>query len=173
MMDQDRWPVLATLHHPTTVDRDLDLAHATNPWRRLTLRRWYGFLEMQMAVARRIPRLVTVSESSRGDIVEQMGVPADRLHVVPVGVDPTVFRPLPAVPRVRGRIMTTASADVPMKGLSHLLEAVAKVRTERDDIDLVVVGRPKPKSRIPGLIERLGPADAVPFVGGAPTEPNV
>jgi glycosyltransferase involved in cell wall biosynthesis len=170
MMDHDGWPVLATLHHPITVDRDLDLAHATNPWRRLTLRRWYGFLEMQMAVARRIPRLVTVSESSRGDIVDQMGVPADRLHVVPVGVDPTVFRPLPAVPRVRGRVMTTASADVPMKGLSHLLEAVAKVRTERDDVHLVVVGRPKPKSRIPGLIDRLGLADAVTFVGGVTTE---
>ncbi len=170
MMDRDGWPVLATLHHPITVDRDLDLAHATNPWRRLTLRRWYGFLEMQMAVARRIPRLVTVSESSRGDIVDQMGVPADRLHVVPVGVDPTVFRPLPGVPRVRGRLMTTASADVPMKGLSHLLEAVAKVRTEREDVHLVVVGRPKPKSRIPGLIERLGLGDAVTFVSGVTTE---
>src|SRR5260370_41421943 len=170
MMDQDRWPVLATLHHPITVDRDLDLAHATNPWRRLTLRRWYGFLEMQMAVARRIPRLVTVSESSRGDIVEQMGVPADRLHVVPVGVDPTVFRPLPSVPRVRGRLMTTASADVPMKGLAHLLEAVAKVRTARDALHLVVVGRPNPNSRIPGLIDRLGLADAVTFVSGVTTE---
>jgi glycosyltransferase involved in cell wall biosynthesis len=170
MMNRDGWPVLATLHHPITVDRDLDLAHATNPWRRLTLRRWYGFLEMQMAVARQIPRLVTVSQSSRGDIVDQMGVAADRLHVVPVGVDPTVFRPLPAVPRVRGRLMTTASADVPMKGLSHLLEAVAKVRTERDDVHLVVVGRPKPKSRIPGLIDRLGLGDAVTFVGGVTTE---
>ena len=39
-----------------------------------TLRRWYGFLEMQMRVARAIPRLVTVSESSRRDIVAQMGV---------------------------------------------------------------------------------------------------
>jgi glycosyltransferase involved in cell wall biosynthesis len=170
MMNRDGWPVLATLHHPITVDRDLDLAHATNPGRRLTLRRWYGFLEMQMAVARQIPRLVTVSQSSRGDIVDQMGVAADRLHVVPVGVDPTVFRPLPAVPRVRGRLMTTASADVPMKGLSHLLEAVAKVRTERDDVHLVVVGRPKPKSRIPGLIDRLGLGDAVTFVGGVTTE---
>jgi glycosyltransferase involved in cell wall biosynthesis len=170
MLERDGWPVLATLHHPITVDRDLDLAHARNPYRRLTLRRWYGFLEMQMAVARRIPRLVTVSESSRRDIVEQMGVPAERLHVVPVGVDPTVFRPLPAVTRVPGRLMTTASADVPMKGLAPLLEAVAKVRTERDDVHLVVIGRPKPKSRIPGLIDRLGLSGAVEFVGGVTTE---
>jgi glycosyltransferase involved in cell wall biosynthesis len=170
MMDRDGWPVLATLHHPITVDRDLDLAHARGPWRRLTLRRWYGFLEMQMAVARRIPRLVTVSESSRGDIVEQMGVSAERLHVVPVGVNPAVFHPLPSVARVPGRLMTTASADVPMKGLVHLLEALAKVRTERDDAHLVVIGRPKPKSRIPGVIERLGLSGAVEFVSGVTTE---
>jgi glycosyltransferase involved in cell wall biosynthesis len=170
MMERDGWPVLATLHHPITVDRDLDLAHARSPWRRITLRRWYGFLEMQMAVARRISRLVTVSESSRGDIVEQMGVPAERLHVVPVGVNPAVFHPLPSVTRVPGRLMTTASADVPMKGLVHLLEALAKVRTERDDAHLVVIGRPKPKSRIPGLIDRLGLRGAVEFVSGVTTE---
>ncbi|MGZ4691294.1 MAG: glycosyltransferase family 4 protein, partial [Acidimicrobiia bacterium] len=137
MMD-DGWPVVATLHHPITVDRDLDMQHATSPWKRATLRRWYAFLDMQMKVAKQIPRLVTVSENSRRDIVAQMGVPEDRLHIVPVGVDQQTFRPLPHVARVPGRIMTTASADVPLKGLTYLIEALAKVRTEREDAHLVV-----------------------------------
>ena len=170
MMERDGWPVLATLHHPITVDRDLDLAHARGVWRRATLHRWYGFLRMQTEVARRIPRLVTVSESSRGDIADQMGVDPARLHIVPVGVDPLVFRPLPGVARVPGRIMTTASADVPMKGLVHLLDALAKLRTERDDAHLVFIGRPKPKSLIPQRIEQLGLGDAVTFVSGLTTE---
>ena len=170
MMDEDGWPVMATLHHPITVDRDLDYAHTTNPMRKLTLRRWYGFLGMQMDVARRIPRLVTVSESSKRDITAQMGVPADRLHIVPVGVDPEIFRPMPHIARVPGRLMTTASADVPMKGLSPLLEALAKVRTERPDAHLVVIGRPKERSKIPALIDRLGLTDSVEFVSGVTTE---
>jgi len=170
MMATDGWPVLATLHHPITVDRDVDLAHATNPWRRFTLRRWYGFIDMQTEVARLIPRHITVSESSRRDIIQQIGVPADRLHVVPVGVDPSVFRPRPGIARIPGRIMTTASADVPMKGLAHLLHALAKVRTEREDAHLVVIGKPKGKSRIPALLERLGIVDAVEFVSGVTTE---
>jgi len=170
MMRDDGWPVLATLHHPITVDRDLDLAHATSAWKRFTLRRWYGFVDMQTEIARQIPRHITVSESSRRDIVGQMGVPADRLHVVPVGVDPAVFSPRPAIARVPGRIMTTASADVPMKGLSPLLEALAKVRTERDDAHLVVIGKPKAKSRVPAQIERLGLTGAVEFVSGVTTE---
>jgi glycosyltransferase involved in cell wall biosynthesis len=169
MLD-DGWPVLATLHHPITVDRDLDLDHATSVWRRLALRRWYGFLGMQMKVARAIPRIVTVSESSKRDIVRQMGVRPERLHVVPVGVDPQIFHPLPRVARVAGRLMTTTSSDVPMKGLVPLLEALAKVRTERDDAELVIIGKPKDKSTIPGVVDRLGLTGAVRFVSGVTTE---
>jgi glycosyltransferase involved in cell wall biosynthesis len=170
MMDEDGWPVVATLHHPITVDRDLDLAHAPNWYRKLTLRRWYGFLGMQMRVARQIPRIVTVSESSKRDIVRQLGVDADRLHIVPVGVDPEIFHPLPQTARVPGRIMTTTSSDMPMKGLIPLLEALAKVRAERDDAELVIIGKPKEKSAVPGVIERLGLRGVVQFVSGVPTE---
>ena len=71
---RDDWPFVNTLHHPITVDRDLDLAAASGPWRRMTLRRWYGFLRMQMKVARQVPRHITVSENSKKDIAAQMGV---------------------------------------------------------------------------------------------------
>src|SRR5579884_3738557 len=165
----DGWPVLATLHHPITVDRALDLSHAATWQRRLSLRRWYGFLRMQKRVARRVPRIVTVSESSKRDIVEQMGVDRARLVVVPVGVDHTLFRPLGVRTPVPGRIMTTASADVPLKGLVPLLEAVAKVRTERD-AELVIIGRPRPESRVEETIDRLGLAGAVRFVSGVGDE---
>jgi glycosyltransferase involved in cell wall biosynthesis len=161
----DGLPLVATVHHPITVDRDLELAHATSPIRKLTLRRWFGFLRMQTRVVRRLPRIITVSESSKRDIADQLGVRLDRMTVVPVGVDQTHFRPLPHVARIPGRIMTTASADVPMKGLVPLLEALAKVRTERP-VELVVVGRPREGSIIPAAIERLGLEEAVEFVGG-------
>jgi len=169
-MIDDGWPLVATLHHPITVDRDLDLAHATNPWKRFTLDRWYSFLDMQTRVARRVPRVLTVSQSSKRDIVAQMGVDEDRLHIVPVGVDPKVFGPRPHVARIPGRLMTTASADVPMKGLVPLLEALAKVRTERDDAHLVVIGKARPNTKVPRLIERLGLNGAVEFVSGVTTE---
>jgi len=169
-MMSDGWPVCATLHHPITVDRDLDLEHATTLRERLELRRWYSFLGMQMRVAREIPRIVTVSSSSRGDIADQMGVRADRMHIVPVGVDQQSFRPLPHVQRVTGRIMTTASADMPLKGLAPLLEALAKVRVERPDAHLVVIGKKKNKSSIPALLERLGLVGAVEFVTGVVQE---
>jgi glycosyltransferase involved in cell wall biosynthesis len=168
----DGFPMVETLHHPITVDRRLELAQ--NPWtkrplRQITLRRWFGFLRMQCRVARQMPRIITVSESSRRDITRDMGVPYDRMSIVPVGVDTEHFRPLPHVARVPGRIMTTASADVALKGLVPLLEAVAKVRTERD-AELVVVGKPRDGSSIPATIERLGLEGAVRFVSGVDPE---
>ncbi len=167
LMD-DGWPLIGTCHHPVTVDRLVDLAHA-GTWRReVSLRRWYGFVRMQNRVARRLPRLLTVSSTSRRDIVEQMGVSPHRVAIVPIGADHELFRPGPGGPsrRVPGRVMTTASADVPLKGLAYLLEALAKLRTDEPGAHLVVVGEPRPAGAAARTIERLGLEGAVTFRPG-------
>jgi glycosyltransferase involved in cell wall biosynthesis len=124
---------------------------------------------MQRRTARRVRRLITVSESSRHDLARHLGVPPQRTAVVPVGVDHARFRPLPAIRRTPGRLITTASADVPLKGLVPLLEALAKLRAERP-AELVVIGRPRDGSEVPATIERFGLAGAVRFVNDLPEE---
>jgi len=89
---------------------------------------------------------------------------------VPVGVDTDLFRPLPSVAPIPGRLLTTASADVTMKGLRFLLEALAKLRTEKPEAHLVVIGRRKEGGRSDETIRRLGLEDAVEFVSGVPEE---
>src|SRR5215213_5433849 len=158
-------PTIVTLHHPITKDRQLEMDHAPTRRKRWSVGRWYSFVKMQGRVASRMPRIVVVSENSIRDIHTDMGVAYDRMRLVPVGVDPALFRPRPEVARVPGRLITTASADVAMKGLPFLLEAVAKLRTERD-VTLTVIGRPKPGGRAAAAIERLGLAGAVTFVSG-------
>ncbi len=163
-------PVLATIHHPITVDRRLEVEHAPNWRKRWSLGRWYSFTHMQTEVARRLQRVVTVSENSFKDIVADHKVDPDRMAIVPVGVDPDVFKPLPDVRRVPGRLVTTASADVTMKGLRYLLEALAKIRTERDDVHLVVIGKEKPGGPSSQTIDRLGLRGHVEFVTGVPEQ---
>jgi glycosyltransferase involved in cell wall biosynthesis len=158
------WPVVGTCHHPLTVDRLVDLANAGPRWKELSVKRWYGFVRMQNSVARRLARVLTVSYSSRRDIIEQMGVAPQRVVVVPIGTDTEVFRPLPGRKRVPGLVVTTASADVAMKGLTYLLEALAKLRTERPHARLVVVGEPRPASS--AAVARLGLEGAVSFRPG-------
>lgn len=160
------FPLIATIHHPITVDRRLEIEHATSLYRKITLARWYSFTRMQTAVARRLDRVITVSENSFADIHREHKVPTERMHIVPVGVDPDLFRPLEAVVRRPGHLITTASADVAMKGLSFLLEAVAKLRVERDDIHLTVIGRKKEGGKSAETIDRLGLGGVIDFVTG-------
>ncbi len=161
-------PTIVTLHHPITKDRELEMSHAPNWWKRRSVGRWYSFVEMQGKVASKMPRIVVVSENSITDINKDMGVSRDRMRLVPVGVDPELFKPLPHVARQPGRLITTASADVALKGLSYLLEAMAKLRTERD-IRLTIIGKPRPGHSM-DLIDSLGLKPYIDFVSGVTDE---
>lgn len=161
-------PTIVTLHHPITKDRELEVSHAPNWRKKMSVSRWYAFVKMQARVASKMPRIVVVSENSIKDIHVDMGVSYERMRLVPVGVDPDLFRPMPEVQRVPGRLITTASADVALKGLSYLLEAMAKLRTERD-VTLTIIGKPKPGKSM-SLIDKLGLAPYIEFVSGVPDE---
>ncbi|MEW2479686.1 glycosyltransferase family 4 protein [Mycobacterium sp. NPDC049093] len=159
-------PVVATVHHPITRDRVVEIA-AAKWWRKPLVRRWYGFAEMQKKVARKIPELLTVSSSSAADIAEDFGVTPDQLHIVPLGVDTELFKP--AEHRVSGRIIAIASADVPLKGVSHLLHAVARLRVARD-LDVQLVSKLEPNGPTEKLIAELGISDIVHSSSGLSDE---
>ncbi len=157
-------PLVATVHHPITVDRDLAVAAAPDALERSRLRRWYGFTRMQGRVARRLPRLLAVSAASRADVARAFGCPEHAIGVVHNGVDPGLFRPLDEVRRVPGRVIAMVSADLPMKGVVHLVEALAKVRTERP-ADLVLAGKGADSPAIRAAARRYGVEDAIRFAG--------
>jgi glycosyltransferase involved in cell wall biosynthesis len=163
-------PILGTIHHPITVDRRIDMAAAPNAWRRFGATRFYAFTKMQSKVAQQLPRIMTVSENSFGDIVTGHGVDPEKMRVVNVGVDPELFKPLPHVQRTPGRLMTTSSSDVPMKGLVHLLEAMAKLRVERPEIRLTVIGKPNPGGPVMRTIEKFDLLPFIDFVSGVSDE---
>jgi glycosyltransferase involved in cell wall biosynthesis len=157
-------PLVASIHHPISVDRRIDLA-ALGPLDRLSRRRWYGFVRMQARVARRIARsgpLITVSTSSQRDICRDFKIPAQRVRVIPLGVDTRVFRARQAE-RVPGRIIAVASSDSAIKGVATLLQATAKLVTDRD-VHLVIVGQPAPATE--RLAAELSLAGRVTFTHG-------
>ena len=156
-------PVVATVHHPITRDRMLDLA-AARWWRKPLVHRWYGFAKMQQRVSRQIPELLTVSSSSAADIATDFGVLPEQLHVVPLGVDTRLFKPGPQ-PRRPGRIIAIASADIPLKGIGTLLHAVSRLRVERD-LELQLVARVEPNGPTHKLIAELGISDIVHVTSG-------
>ena len=161
-------PTIVTLHHPITKDRELEMSHAPSRWKRRSVGRWYSFVDMQGKVASKMPRIVVVSENSITDINKDMGVSRERMRLVPVGVDPDLFKPQPHIARQPGRLITTASADVALKGLSYLLEAMAVLRKDRD-IRLTIIGKPRPGHSM-DLIDSLGLRPHIDFVSGVTDE---
>ena len=161
-------PTIVTLHHPITKDRKLEMEHTPTWWKRKAIGRWYSFVEMQGKVASKMPRVVVVSKNSIDDIHTDMKVSLDRMRLVPVGVDHELFSPKPSVQRKPGHMITTASADVALKGLSYLLEALAKLRTERE-VHLTIIGKPREGANA-DLIRSLGLEDCITHVSGVTDE---
>ncbi len=160
-----RRPVVATIHHPITVDRDMAVRAETALWRKFKHLRWYSFIGMQKRVAHIFKQIITVSTQARDDISREFRIPAERFSVVPNGIDTRMFYPLPDVAREPFRLIVTNSADIALKGLDILLRAVAELAPARPRLNLVVIGMPKKKSPIFRLIRELGIGARVHFTG--------
>jgi glycosyltransferase involved in cell wall biosynthesis len=166
-------PLVTTLHHPITSDLRIALGASRRWWERLLIRRWHSFLGMQKKVVKRLHNIVTVSECSRQDIARDFGIQPAGISLVSNGIDTEVFRPLPGVGRNPMRLMATASADQPLKGLRYLLRAYAGLLERYPELELLVVGQPRPGGDTERLLSRLGLDDRVKFVSGISTEQMV
>jgi glycosyltransferase involved in cell wall biosynthesis len=160
-------PLVTSIHHPISVDRRIEIDQAKGVKERFGKRRWYGFVRMQSLVARRVGPILTVSESSKIDIVKDFKAAPDDVHILPLGVDTRIFHPRGE--RVRGRIVAVASADSPLKGVDVLLQAVAKIATERD-VHVVVVSKPTKDGPTEKLVRELALGRRVRFVNGISDE---
>ena len=156
------FPVVETIHHPVTIDRDLALKSTTSLKNRLGIKRWYSFVGMQVRVARRLSNIITVSQIASQHVADTFHIPKERLRVVYNGIDTDVFSPSDAVGCVENRLLAVISRDTPVKGLSYLLEALALLRQKRD-LELVVVGKTLGDGATERIIHRLGIGGHVSF----------
>ncbi|MGB0222819.1 MAG: glycosyltransferase family 4 protein [Luminiphilus sp.] len=166
-------PLVTTIHHPITRDYAVALAAEPKWYMRLLIHRWHGFLRMQKRVAKRLNAVVTVSKASAIDIAADFAVKPEAIRVMPLGVDIDVFRPLSGVQREACRLMTTASADAPLKGLPVLLKAMALLRPQFPELTLTLIGKPKADGEARRLIDSLGLEDAIDYRHGISTEEMV
>ena len=156
-------PLIEIMHHPISKDYFYDLKFARGLVQRLSKMRWFSFLKMQKKVAKQIKVVVTPSLNSKQDIHHDFKVPMQNIQVIPNGIDFNIFCPLTnIVPRANG-VITTASADVPLKGLDFSLHAIARLKSEYPDINLTVIGSPRAEGHTERLIKKLKLEEQVSF----------
>ncbi|MDM8517319.1 glycosyltransferase family 4 protein [Desulfobacterales bacterium HSG16] len=157
-------PVVCTIHHPITRDLDIAVETVSAFWKKIKHLRWYSFIRMQKRVADSFSKLVTVSECSRDDICADFKIAQDRFEIVPNGIDINLFYPIKEIEREKNRIIVTNSADMPLKGLYHLLFAVAHM-AKTTDIQLTVIGTPKKNGAVENLVRSLDIGHLITFTG--------
>ena len=157
-------PVTATIHHPITVDRRTELKATRSFFKKLKVLRWFSFINMQKKVARKLPQIITVSESSKKDIAKEFNIPESRFQTIPIGIDTDLFYPVDNISKEPGHLITTNSADMPLKGLYYLLYAVKAVSAIRP-LTLTIVGTPKKDGKVERLVKQLKLESCINFTG--------
>tara|TARA_B110000014_G_scaffold264424_1_gene265869 strand:+ start:8824 stop:10068 length:1245 start_codon:yes stop_codon:yes gene_type:complete len=160
---QQSQPLIEIIHHPISKDYYYDLKYAKGILQRISKIRWFSFLKMQKEVAPKLKCVVTPSMNSMQDINNDFNVPMQNMHMIPNGIDFDIFCPLPEIKSESYRLITTASADVPLKGLDFSLQAIAKLKAEYPDITLTVIGSPRKEGHTERLIKKLKLEDQVSF----------
>ena len=160
---QKRFPLIEIIHHPISKDYKFEYETASSFLYKLSRHRWYSFLKMQKKVAKNINNIVTPSKNSKKDIVVDFGVNQKNINVINNGLDINIFIPYKNIKRDPFRLITTASADVALKGLDYSLRSLASLSKNFSEISLLVIGQLKKNGHTSRLIKELGIEDRVLF----------
>jgi glycosyltransferase involved in cell wall biosynthesis len=172
----DLRPVVVTVHDivPYLTRRQESMQAYRSVWER-----WLDTLATQ-ALAR-ADALIADSAYTRETIVQALRYPAERIRVVPLGVDHTLFRPRPVPPEFDARYgldpgrryVLYVGSENPRKNLPFLVRAFARLHQALPDVHLIRVGAVQylPQARtLQEQIERAGLANAVLHYSSVPDE---
>lgn len=163
---QDLLPLAVTIHHPITKDHKLEMQNASNWKERLSSMRWHNFLPMQKRVAPKLNKIICVSAPSKEDIVKEFLVEDNKIEVILNGIDINRFVPSPSDSVKANRIITTASADIPLKGLKYLIQALPEILKSFPKTTLTVIGKAPSNSEVSKLISNLDLKEIISFKSG-------
>jgi glycosyltransferase involved in cell wall biosynthesis len=118
---------------------------------------------MQKRVAPQFNTIVTPSINSLNDIAGDFNVSKKNINVINNGLDIDIFIPYKEIERNPFKLITTASADVALKGLDYSLKSLASLVNDFPEISLLVIGKMKKAGHTSRLIDELGIKDKVSF----------
>ena len=163
---QEIIPLAVTIHHPITKDHKLEMQNASNWKEKLSSIRWHNFLPMQKRVAPKLKKIICVSKPSKEDVIEEFNVDPNKIEVILNGIDINSFTTSSFDKREENKIITTASADIPLKGLKYLIRSLPKILDSFPKTTLTVIGKSPNNSEVSKLIEDLNLSDVITFRSG-------
>jgi glycosyltransferase involved in cell wall biosynthesis len=162
-------PLVATVHHPLSYDLKNAMRQARTVYERARRVLWSPWV-MQEFVARRLDRVIVVSETSRLDVQAAFRLPDEKIRVVHNGIDTETFSRIPGVERLPEKLLYVGNSEDRNKGARYFLEAINMLK---DEIDFRVTFVDNFKHNLklaPRLVSEYGLNSIVDFTGRVPTE---
>ncbi len=163
---QEILPLAVTIHHPITKDHKLEMENAANWKEKLSSMRWHNFLPMQKRVAPKLNKIICVSSPAKEDIIKEFLVDDKKIEVILNGIDIDKFVPGSKDLIHVNKIITTASADIPLKGLKYLILALPKILRAFPKTTLTVIGKSPSNSEVSKIIDKLDLNNIISFRSG-------
>jgi len=166
-------PILSRrMNTPRIVEMNAPLTEESRRWRNLE------FVDISLAAERSALRGAAGVAAVSGPLVRRcrdLGLPADRILLLPNGVDPDFFRPgrrNPELASILGltdaRVVGFAGSLKPWHGVDRLMEAFARLSDRGGRRRLLVVGDGPERARLMETADRMRIADRTVFTGAVP-----
>lgn len=157
---------------PLLLEVNAPVAYERSVYERLPLKFPALALRYERSICTRADAVFAVSTPLRRHLIEQVGVLADRVVVLPNGANPQTFHPGIDGSRVRARYAVQDRVVIgflgilrPWHGVDLLLEAAARLRPSWPQLHVLIVGDGPMEGELRTKTEVLGLTDAVTFAG--------
>lgn len=130
---------------------------------------------LERAVYHRADRFIVLSKAFRDQLCQGYGVPADRVHVIPGGVETDAFHPMDVV-EARQRMVWPQKQKIIVcvrrlarrMGLETLIEAFGEATVHHPDVKLMIGGQGPLREELEQQVLRAGLSKKVEFLGFIP-----
>ena len=154
-------PIITTVHHPLTKDREADLGRNWGLWDKATTILFYPLI-MQGFVIRRINRVITSFKEGVDELGKAFRVKKEKVSVVYNGMDVDMFQNT-GEPREDNALLFVGNTEDTKKGLVYLFEAMTLL-PENVTLTIVDDGPPK-KLTAWEQIQKFNIAHRIKFTG--------
>jgi glycosyltransferase involved in cell wall biosynthesis len=107
-------------------------------------------------------RILTLSQSSRREIIELLGLPPANISVMPPGIDP---RFTPAAERSPHPLVLAVGRLVPVKRFDILIDALVRLRADHPTMEAVIVGEGYERADLEARVRAAGAGDWLKLPG--------
>ena len=159
--------LITTVHHPIHVDKEIDLATEKNFFTKLSIKRWYSFLNFQKKNLASVKKVISPSASSKNDIRNYFDYPSKNISVIWNGInlDDCKFHQRETF---NANFVTIISSDVPMKNLKTVLKAIYLLKQDGLNAKLTIIGDLREENK--NLINKLDLANDVDYKSKLPRD---